>query len=179
MLCHLHACWHMSIPISTLEQLETLEDIWVQPIPLCTASDATTAEGMLRGCSWSLDCKVVSGNPSQCGVSSVELRVLLDLSHTQRCWTYAPPIDDISRRLNSRFEILLELITWALSDVSLLLDCLNGTLQKWTTIVIQWLWCWRVICVSISMEYKAECNIPWAALVVSVVDVVASFESIK
>ena len=77
------------------------------------------------------------GNPSQCGVSSVGLRVLLDLPHTQRCcWTYPPPTDDISRRLNTRFEILLELVTWTLSDVGLLLDRLNGTLQKRTTIVI-------------------------------------------
>jgi len=81
----------MSIPISTLQQLEALEDIRVQPIPTRTASDATTAEGTLRGSGRALDCKVVPGNLPQRGVSSVDLRVPLDMTHSKRLDSDLPP----------------------------------------------------------------------------------------
>ena len=152
MVYHLSAHQHMPILIITLEQLETLKKSWLQSVPSCTASDATTAEGTLRWSGQSLDCKIVSCNLPQHRVPGVVLGVPLDMFRmcTQSKTTYPPPTNDIQCRLSFGFEILLELIMWAGGSDSLLLTLngFNSIHKKWTAVVWWWLWCRRAICVT-------------------------------
>ena len=84
--------------------------------------------------------------------------------HSKIRETYSPPTDNIRCGLSSGLEVFVELIPWAISSVSLLLNLngLNSIHKIWATVVQWWLRHWRAICKSVSRVHICEPDIPGA-----------------